>query len=356
MNLSLTNFHNRRFEWVFQAKTEFIQRFAGKAESSTIIKEVLQTELESPEVNELSVNRLTIVYKEADEARKLELEQYKERMKQQDELITNQQLLLDRKVEEAEAQYNQISKNIEVYEAFLKKVELKNMDPDYIGDLVNDIIEYTPHHRKASVINDDVLRLQEMVASELENKFRRIKQEAGMLKMGISHLLEIPYLPPIPRVEQKIDAFWLKSTYEKTILEIRAIAYEWVTEMYHNYNLLLTPIFKAAFEQKDHFFQEAEALKLVTTEKTRRLERDLANYQKVKAELDARYQNVHQLWNQDREHALQLQGCLIKYWLEYKEELQRHFHYGNAEERWLAAKYLQLLRQDGEKLIKSLHE
>ncbi|MFK9093082.1 hypothetical protein [Bacillus salipaludis] len=316
----------------------------------------LQTDLESLDVNELSFNRLTKLYKEAEEASKLELEQYEEKMKKQDELIKRQQFLLEHELEEAEMQYNQICSEIDVYEGFLKKVEFKNLDPDHIWDLVNGIIEYTPNNRKASVINDDALRLQEIVASELEIKFRRIKQEAGILKLGISNLLELPYLPPIPRVEQKIDAFWLKNTYEKAITRIRGIAYDWVTEMYQNYNLLLTPILKAANEQKEQFFHEAEGLKFVNTETRGRLEEELASYQKEKADLDFHYQKVYQLWNQDREHASQLQGYFIKYWMEYKEELQQHFHYGNAEERWLAAQYLQLLGQDGEKIIESLNE
>ena len=220
--------------------------------------------------------------------------------------------------------------------------------------MVNDVIEYTPDHRKASAINDNALRLQEMVAGELEGKFRKIKQDAVSLEIGISQLLELPYLPPIQRIEQKIDAFWLKSTYENAITKIRGIAYEWVTEMYQNYNLLLRPILKAAAEQKEQFFHRAEAFRLENMERRGHLEEELANYQQERAELDGHYQKVYQLWNQNREHVSQLQGYLIKYWLEYKEELQQHLQYGTAEDRWLAGQYLQLLRQDGEKIIESL--
>ncbi|EKN69095.1 hypothetical protein BABA_11716 [Neobacillus bataviensis LMG 21833] len=352
MNPTLTNFHNRRFEWALQAEKEFLERFAGKTESPAIMEEISQNH----EVNELSINRLTKLYKEAEVASKLELAQYEEKMKQQDELIKRHQFLQGQELEEAEAQEKQICNEIDAYEGFLKKNELKNMDPDHIRELVNDIIGYTPDHRKASIINGDVERLQENVARELENKFRKAKQEAGMLKIEISHLLELPYLPPIPKIEQKIDAFWLKSTYEKAIFEIRSIAYDWVTEMYQNYNLLLAPILKEASGLKEQFFQEAEALKLGNSEKKAKLEEELANYQGQKVELDACYQKVYQVWNQDREHIAQLQGYLIKYWLEYKEELQQHFRYGNAEERWLAGQYLQLLRQDGEEIIEALHE
>lgn len=344
MNPTLTNFHNRRFEWAFLAEREFMEQI----ESSTITQ--------NHEANESSIKRLTNLYKEAKEESKLELARYEERMKLQDELINRQQSLLEQELVEAEAPYKQICSEIEAYEGFLKKIELKNIDPDHIRELVNDVIEYTPDRRKASIINGDVLQLQEMVASELESKFRKIKQEAGMLKIEISHLLELPYLLPIPRIEQKIDAFWLKSTYEKAISGIREIAFEWVTEMYQNYNLFLTPILKAAKEKKEQFFQEAEALKLGNTERKAKMEEELANYQKEKMVLDAHYQKVYQLWNQKRELASKLQGYLIKWWMEYKGELQRHIQYGNAEERWLAVQYLQLLRQDGEEIIEALNE
>ena len=55
MNLPLTNFHNRRFEWAFQAKNEFFNRF-------------IEEDLEKIIGNDLSIDRLTKWFKEAEEA------------------------------------------------------------------------------------------------------------------------------------------------------------------------------------------------------------------------------------------------------------------------------------------------
>ncbi|WP_040205303.1 hypothetical protein [Neobacillus jeddahensis] len=360
MNLTFSNFHNRRFEWAFKAKKEFFNRFIRlDVEKTKLIEEIpqhSQTDFEQLDVNELSFKQLTKFYKEAEEASKLELQQYEEKISQQDTLIERQQFLLEHELEDSELQYKQMCSEIAVFEEFLKMIVLKDTDPDHIRDLVDTIIEYTPYYRKASVLNDDALRLQEIVENELKIKFRKIKQEAGILNLGISNLLELPYLDPISKIEQKIDAFWLKSTYEKATSRIRGNAYEWVSEMYQNYNLLLTPIHENAMEQKEQLVHEAEALKSVMTERKKQLEDELANHQKEKAEHEAHYQKVYQLRNQNREQASQLQGYFMKYWMEYKDELQQHFQNGNAEERWFSAHYLQLLRQDGETIIESLNE
>lgn len=96
-------------------------------------------------------------------------------------------------------------------------------------------------------------------------------------------------------------------------------------------------------------------LKFVSEERKKKREKLFVMYQEEKGRFESHYQEILEMWNQDREHATQLQSYFIKHWMNYKAELQYHFLYGDEKERWLASQYLQLLLQDGKKIIESLN-
>ncbi|NHC41041.1 hypothetical protein G6549_13780 [Bacillus sp. MM2020_1] len=313
----------------------------------------LQMDLENLDVNELSFSRLTKLYKEAEEASKLELEQHQKKVEKYEKLIERQTAIMEHEREAAKSQVGHLKKEIQIYEEYMQGIAFQDPDSEQIRKLVYDVIEFTPYYRKASMINSHIDKLEQCVEQEIETKLREIKQEASILGIGVP--FEEPCHAYIPRIEQKIDAFWLKGTYEKAVTTTRDYAEGWVTQMYVNYNMFLTPVLNEAIEQKERLVKEKESLMVVSTKKINNLEKEIAKYQELKAELDAHYQEVYELWNQDREHASQLQGYFIKYWMEYKNELQQDLLYGQAEERWLAAHYLQLLQRDGEKIIESLN-
>ncbi|MEH7159149.1 hypothetical protein [Neobacillus drentensis] len=313
----------------------------------------LQRDLENLDVNELSFSRLTKLYKEAEEASKHELEQHQKKVEKYETLIERQTAIMEHEREAAELQAGHLKKEIQIYEEFIQGIVFLDPDSEQIRKLVNDVIEFTPYYRKASMINSHIDKLELCVEQEIETKLREIKQKASILGIGVP--FEEPCHAYIPRIEQKIDAFWLKGTYEKAVTTTRDYAEEWVTQMYVNYNLFLTPVLHEAIGQKERLVKEKEFLMVVSAQKINNLEKEIAMYREQKAELDAHYQAVYELWNQDREHASQLQGYFIKYWMEYKNELQQDLLYGQAEERWLAAHYLQLLQRDGVKIIESLN-
>ena len=357
MNSTLIVFHKKRFEWAFKAKEEFLNHFdphedEGLTDSIEDLLHILNTDLENQDAH--SSCRLNQFYQEAEKEMKMKLRNYEKQIEPYELLITKQSSLIDHKKEEARIQEDGFAIEMDDYDRFLKQIEPNSTESDHIWELVEDTIEYTPHDRKASIINDDVSRLQIAVERDLGTSILILKQEAEFFKIELATPLELPFVPPIPPIEQKIDAFWFKNTYEKALSKMRSQGHDWVTEMYQNYNRLLTSILNEVTAQKELAAKEAEASKLEYRQKINILENQLVTYQKEEAQLKARYQKACQVWNQFHEHVSQLHGYLIKYWLEFKEELQQDFLYGNAEGRFLAAHYLQLLQQDGEKIIEPL--
>ncbi|MBM7652609.1 hypothetical protein JOC76_002067 [Neobacillus cucumis] len=353
----LIDFHHKRFKWVLRAQEDFLNHFnpfqhEGLTDSINDLLQILQTELENP--NDLTSDRLMTFFQEVEKETNIKLKNYEKQIEPYELLIAKQSTIIDHKKEEAQIQEDGFIIEIEDYDRFLNPIELKNAHPDHIWELVNDTIEHTPHERKASTINDDVSRLQTAVERDLGTSIKIIQQEAHFFKIELATPLELPFVSPIPPIEQKIDAFWFKNTYEKALSKMRFLAHDWVMETYQNYNRLLMAITEEVSAQKEQAVKEAQATKLEYRQKINHLENQLATYQKEEAELKARYLKACQSWNQFREQASQLQGYLIKHWLEYKEELQKQFLYGDAQGRYLAAQYLQLLRQDGEKMIQSL--
>ncbi|PLS08018.1 hypothetical protein [Neobacillus cucumis] len=359
MNPTLIDFHKKRYEWAFKAIQEFIHLFDEYPTESDYTKGLtdlfhqVRYDLESPDKH--TFNSFTTFLKESEEESKKELENYEKQLEQYKILFAKQASIIEHEKEEALLQADRFENDILHYDQFLKGVEFKKTDSDHIWELVDDLIEYTPYNRKASVINEGAARLQLSVERELEIAIRKIKQEAGTLKIEPGHSLEPPDLSPIPQIEQKIDAFWFKATYEKALTNMKSRAHDWLTEVYESYNQLLTSFLDGIKEQKEQVIKQAEASNHAYIQKINSLENEFLTYQKEEAELKAHYLKVSQLWNQFGEHASQLQGYLIQYWLEYKEELMQHFLYGHREERFLAAQYLQLLRQDGKDMIESLN-
>ena len=352
MNSSLINFHKNRFKWANKAKNDFINRFVQQDATNTV---PFNARIQNLNINETSFKYLSRWYKNAREQYKKELEKLEKQIKLYEILIKRQTSIIDLEREEAKLQDGQISSEIKIYDDFLKKIEYKNPDPDDIWNLIDDIIQFTPNNRKASVINYDISRLQQSVEKDICTSLANIKQEANNLKTGLGELLELPQASSIPVIEQKLDVFWFKHTYEKALDHSRCQAFDWIIEMYQNYNNQLTSILNDVIEQKEKLIKDAADLKYEYINKIRNLEKELAMYQKEKAGLDADYQKLYQSWNKHCEEITDLQGFFIKYWLEYKEELQQHFLYGHGQERYLAAQYLQLLIQDAEKLIEPLN-
>jgi hypothetical protein len=321
------------------------------------ILQKLQNNLESLDVNQLSFSRLTKLYKEAEVASNLELEENVKIIQKKEKLIQNQRLLIKNENEEIKLEYNRLVKEIELYEKYLRELlrTLKKLDMEEIKDFVNGIIEYNSSNKKASVINTHASELEFRIEDDLEKQLKKVKEEAQNLKITSAQNLSLQYLMPIPKIDQIIDAFWFKSTYEEALFNTRSFAYDWLKEAYEGFNSLLNQVMKEVSKEIKHLEKNAETFKQLKERKVKNLQAELDQNQSQKEALVHQHREIYDMWKQDRAHARQLQGYFIKYWFQYKEELQQYFLYGNTDEQWLSSQYLQLLVQDGKKIIDSLN-
>lgn len=331
----------------------------GSAELNEVehVKQYLKHWIPDLDMNELSFNWLTKLYIEAVEASNQELEENAKQMDKYTELIDRQEKLINHETNQADTKYRRLVSEILFYKEFstiLIKL-VKNVDTDSIKEFVTEKIEYNSSHKKASVINGFAAKLQQSVETELELNLRKGIVQAKNLKISSGYLLQLPELDSIPKIHKKMDAFWFIGTYEKALYKTRGAACDWVEEMYKNYNDLLLPVLHEAEEKIEQLLKEAEAFQLMSFGKIKKRNHELDEYQEIKNQLEEQHREIYEMWKQDREHAAELQRYFIKYWLQYKEELQHHFLHGNPEERFLAAQYLHLLQQDGEEIIESLN-
>jgi hypothetical protein len=358
MNHTFIDFHKNRYEWAFHAEREFINRFVRldvqKAERS-LTKEF--TLLGTSDVNELSFNHLTKLYSEAKEESKLEFEEHKKNIEKLEQLIERKRLQIIQELNALDRKEKQISSEIENYKAFSMELEkiMNDIKAIEIESFVKSIIIYDTSHKKASVLNGYASNLKLTVETDLEKQLMKIEEEVHNLNITSGRDLRLPKLASIPKIYQKIDAFWLTSSYDKAFYHLCDKAIDWVVAMYNAYLDVLTPILNGVEEQREQLVKKAQALKWMKDEKVIKQQKEIAQDEKRRDQLMAQHDEVYKMWQQDCEHAKQLQGYFIKHWLLYKEELQQHFLSSSVKERWFISQYLQLLQQDGEKIIESLN-
>jgi hypothetical protein len=218
---------------------------------------------------------------------------------------------------------------------------------------VEKIIENDPNNKKASVLNGKASRLQLTVEEGLEKQLTKIKEKAYNLNLVSGNHLRLTVLYSIPEIKKTFFGFLFHS-YEKALNNIRVNAIDWVVDMYDSYVDLLTPMLNEVTEQLEQLLKKRVFLRGANERKVNELRRAVDQDIGRLNDLVTHHSEVLKMWEQDCEHAKQLQGYFIKHWLLYKEELQRKLQYGTTEERWLALHYLLLLQQDDEKIIESL--
>jgi len=355
MNHTFTDLHKNRYEWAFSAKREFINRFVRLDVQEILYK--LQEDLEMLDGNELSFNRLSKMYSEAEEASKLELKEHEKSIEKFNQFIERQRLQINQELKEFNLKQKQISSEIENYKEFSMHLDkiMKEIKSIEIEPFVKEIITYDSSQKKASVLNGYASNLQFTVETNLEKQLTDIKAVANSLKITEGHDLRLPELQSIPRIYQKIDAFWLTTSYDKVFYNLLDKSIDWVVEMYKVYLDILTSIRNEIKKKPEQLLNQAKALRQMNDEKLKRLHKEIAKDEEIRDQLIEKHGEVYEKWKEDCEHAKHLQDYFIKHWLLYKEELQRHFLSGNVEERWFVTQYLQLLQQDGEKIIESLN-
>jgi hypothetical protein len=346
MNYTFTDFHKKRYEWAFRAKREFMNRF--------VRFDVQKVDLDK---EELSFRHLLKCSSEAEKTSKREFAECEKNIETLETLIKRKRLQIDQEGEVCNIQLEQISLEIENYQVFTSQIEKKiqDMKAMEIEPFVKKCIIYDTNHKKASILNEHASRLEATIAKSLDKQFTKIKEEAQSLKIASVHELKRPELDSIPKIQQKIDNFWLTSSYDKAFYKLCDKAVDWVVEMYNAYLYVLTSILNRATEKYEQLRKRAQDLTEMKDEKIKRLHKEMIEDEKKRDQLLAYYDEVSEMWKQDCEHAKQLQGYFMKHWFLYKDELQQRFLSSNVEERWFVSQYLQILQQDGEKIIESLN-
>jgi hypothetical protein len=354
MNQTFTDYYKNRYEWAFSAQREFINSFVALHIQETdpyFPKEILNSDR-----NALSFSHLTELYKVAKQNRKKELEIYEKEIERLEQLIKGQSVQIDLELKEASFQEKQFSSEIRTYKEFLRHVgnlikEIKVIETE---PFVNKLIPFHTSKRKASILNDHALKLQHIVKTRMKKELMEIKEKAKPLPMIDINNLQLPDLDYIPKIQQKIDSFWLNSSYEKSLYTLRGHASDWVVKMFEAYMNLLTTIINKTTEQFHLLLEEKESLKRLKEETIHRLQKALELDIEKRDLLKVQQNNWNALWEQDCEHAKQLPGYFIKHWLLYKEALEQQFLLVPVKERWLVSHYLLLLKLDGERIIDSM--
>lgn len=327
---------------------------------NTIMQEILQKlkeDLINLDVNELSFNRLTQLYRQAEEASKLELSEIESEIGKLEKLIDRLTFQSDQELKEFKLNHMKFLMEIKKYNDFSSDLTNKfnKLKSFGIENFVKNKIKRNLNNKKASILNSDASKLQLFIEKDLEKQLTEIKERVQNLELLSIYHIELPEINSLSLLKNKIDGFWFRGTYEKALSNLRTDLSFWIKGMYDSFIELLTPILDEVSEKQEHAIVKLESLELLNDKNEKKLQNNISRLLDKKNQLISQHDEVYRLWEQDCDHAKKLQAYFIKHWLQYKDELQYHFIYGNVEDRWLASQYLQLLKLDGKKIIESLN-
>ncbi|KAA9024235.1 hypothetical protein [Niallia endozanthoxylica] len=357
MNQVVTDLHNKRYEWAFHAKKEFLNHFVRldvqKIEHYHHPREISVNTVVDKESFQSLMNCLEL----AEKVRKQENEIHEKELEKLEQIIFEKKAQMDLELNFFHMKNHEFSSKIENYKEFSNDIktiiqEMKRMDKD---SFVKNFLKYDANHKKASILNRNAIQLQITVEKKIENQLMEIKERTNSLNLLKIVHLELPKLDPIPKIKQKIDSYWLKSRYDKAFNRLSDEATVWLEEMYQAYQNVLQAYLNEASDIYNRLAHEAEVLKRTKEETISQLQNELTEIEEKRDYLRTEYEKADEMWERDCDHARQLQGYFIKHWLLYKKELQHKFLSENPQERWIAAQYLQLLQQDGENIIESMN-
>ncbi|WP_394231963.1 hypothetical protein [Niallia oryzisoli] len=357
MNKVITDYHNKRYEWAFHAKKEFLDKFIQLDVKKMNLLHIAEDNSIGSDMNISPFLCLTNCLNLAEKERKQKAEETNKELERLGHIISEKKAVLDQKLNFFHMKNHEYLSKIEKYTRFSNEIEAIIQEIEHTNRelLVKNILTYDVKQKKASVLNQHALQLQHSFEKKIDNQLSAIKERAEKINLSKASHLKLPNLDPIPKIQQKIDSYWLTSRYDKAFNRMCHNAILWVEQLYHAYKEVLTPILDEVLMHRDQLLIEAEALKCKKELIISEWLTELADKEKTRDALREEHVKVNEMWAQDCEHAKQLQGYFIKHWLRYKEELQEKFLTTNPQERWAATQYLQLLQQDGENIIESMN-
>jgi hypothetical protein len=319
----------------------------------------LQKDLKNLNVNKLSFSRLTRLYKEAEEASQNELDELEKQIKRLDDVIVTQEELNKVQIKNENKSFYRAESEEESVRMFLKGLEkhAEKIDLDNANEIIANKLSYNMQSKRASTLNKCAAELQYEVDLKLEKLLKEIKKEGEELELFSCSYLELPYSVPISQVDQLTDLFlWFPGNFDRALSHLRVELEIWLRARFVWFNSIICSIRDEATELLNKRSKKLGILNDVIQTNILKLKNDLQSHIDQREQLKVSYQEIYALWEQDRQHANNLQQYFVKYWLLYKEELNNHFLYGSSSERWFASQYLNLLRQDGQLIIESLNK
>ena len=351
----LTKYHKNRYKWAFDAQREFIDSFVVlniQEYDSSFSEEIIGLDQKAP-----SFCHLTKLYNIAKKTRKELFEEYDKEIERFGDLIKENNIQIEIELKETTSKENQLLIDIKNGKEFLTHVEnmIEDIKSIEIIRFVNEMIPFQSNHKKASFINGCALKLENLVKIRIQKQISELRENAQPLHLLSIRHLQLPELDSIPEIQQKMDSFWFKSKYQKSLQITRDHANVWVENMYKDYINLLTLIHNEGTQHIQQLLNEKDVLKQMTDATLQMLQNTRSNNQEKRDLLTKQQKELNTLWQQDCEHAKRLSTYFIKHWLLYKEELEQKFLHVSVEERWLVSQYLLLLQQDGENIIESMN-
>ena len=213
----LTEYHKNRYKWAFDAQREFIDSFVVlniQEYDSSFSEEIIGLDQKAP-----SFCHLTKLYNIAKKTRKELFEEYDKEIERFGDLIKENNIQIEIELKETTSKENQLLIDIKNGKEFLTHVEnmIEDIKSIEIIRFVNEMIPFQSNHKKASFINGCALKLENLVKIRIQKQISELRENAQPLHLLSIRHLQLPELDSIPEIQQKMDSFWFKSKYQKSL-------------------------------------------------------------------------------------------------------------------------------------------
>ena len=275
----LTKYHKNRYKWAFDAQREFIDSFVVlniQEYDSSFSEEIIGLDQKAP-----SFCHLTKLYNIAKKTRKELFEEYDKEIERFGDLIKENNIQIEIELKETTSKENQLLIDIKNGKEFLTLVEnmIEDIKSIEIIRFVNEMIPFQSNHKKASFINGCALKLENLVKIRIQKQISELREYAHPLHLLSIRHLQLPELDSIPEIQQKMDSFWFKGKYQKSLQITRDHANVWVENMYKDYINLLTLIHNEGTQHIQQLLNEKDALKQMTDATLQMLQNTRSNNQ-----------------------------------------------------------------------------
>lgn len=317
----------------------------------------LRRDLVSINVNDISFSRLTHLYHVAEKESAIDLNVKKKNLEKVEKQIKYHDVV-------SELKRNQIEKEIkEVGYKFDQCIEFLSNLSEKENEICNNFMKKNLDNyksikdsnldKKASSINNAISQLQLQIISNLESEEKKMASDALRLDINF-RTSKIKDIPTIPVIEKSIDTYIFQKSYLNAISKTNEYVGKWLDDISYTYLKMIKDNAEKVSRLRDNLGRKLDRLKSESQSAANQTSNKKAKLQSELELIQADAEISRKIWQQDLHHAKELQKYFMAYWLNYKDELIGMVTSGSYVQRWSAIYYLQILMQDGEKIINSL--